>query len=468
MTSDSTACQRRQDKWRIQMLPAFTNGGWCLLLLMAAVLAGSARADEIELTNGKRYKGVLIDRDSRYVTFKAVIGGGTAQMTFPASRVRSVTVDGKMPPIKPPPPRKPKQPTSRPAAKITPTAEKPPGGTPKPPAPPAPARNTTRTTQEVESLIRRIGPTKPEWWDSVPLEYPKTLDLTWTKKGPKGFWPKKKLNNYLVALKHKPYLWKTAVKVMDHVMTVNKARPATVRKAMKATGDIYFLHLNDYARAAHWLRKGKGNYLFLINCYWQLGGKEMTAKALSQFGRDSTWEGQIIKLWGEMGELDKALALAAKKARSSRGDMAYVAAGHASRFAGQFKQALACYKKTLSARATKRNKGPRARARASIEAMEAIGNGVDLASIRDGQYSANSIGFRGPVHVEVVIKAGRIESVEVTRQKEDWHCSAIIEVPRQIVANQSIVGVDAITSATWTSEAIINATAKALGGAAKK
>ena len=170
MTADSTACQHRQDKWRIQMLSAFTKGGWCLLLLIAVVLAGSARADEIELTNGKRYKGLLIDRDSRYVTFKAVIGGGTAQMTFPASRVRSVTVDGKMPPIKPPPPRKPKQPTSRPAAKITPTAEKPPGGTPKPPAPPEPARNTTRTTQEVESLIRRIGPTKPEWWDSVPLE----------------------------------------------------------------------------------------------------------------------------------------------------------------------------------------------------------------------------------------------------------------------------------------------------------
>jgi len=71
--------------------------GAVVVMALAALLAGGSQADEIELNNGKTYKGVVLNRDSRYVMFKAVIGSGTAEMMFPVGTIKSVKVDGKMP-----------------------------------------------------------------------------------------------------------------------------------------------------------------------------------------------------------------------------------------------------------------------------------------------------------------------------------------------------------------------------------
>ncbi len=43
------------------------------------------------------------------------------------------------------------------------------------------AAGDTRTPQVVMDLIRQVGGTLPEWWDSVELTYPKTLNLRWRK-----------------------------------------------------------------------------------------------------------------------------------------------------------------------------------------------------------------------------------------------------------------------------------------------
>ena len=64
--------------------------------------------------------------------------------------------------------------------------------------------------------------------------------------------------------------------------------------------------------------------------------------------------------------------------------------------------------------------------------------------------------------VEVVVKAGRIASVKVTQHSEKQFYSAMTETPNKIVERQSVKDIDACTGATITSEAIINATAKAL------
>lgn len=53
------------------------------------------------------------------------------------------------------------------------------------------------------------------------------------------------------------------------------------------------------------------------------------------------------------------------------------------------------------------------------------------------------------------------------RHKERQFYSPFTDTPSQIVAKQSVKGVDAVTGATMTSEAIINATAKALAGGMK-
>jgi hypothetical protein len=51
-----------------------------------------------------------------------------------------------------------------------------------PPAQPNPATQpVTRTLAQVEALIAEAGRTPPAWWDSVQLNYPPTLDLSWRK-----------------------------------------------------------------------------------------------------------------------------------------------------------------------------------------------------------------------------------------------------------------------------------------------
>ena len=63
----------------------------------------------------------------------------------------------------------------------------------------------------------------------------------------------------------------------------------------------------------------------------------------------------------------------------------------------------------------------------------------------------------------VTVRAGKLESVKVVRHREKQFYAALTDTPRKIIAKQSVRGIDATTNATITSEAIINATAKALG-----
>jgi uncharacterized protein with FMN-binding domain len=65
------------------------------------------------------------------------------------------------------------------------------------------------------------------------------------------------------------------------------------------------------------------------------------------------------------------------------------------------------------------------------------------------------------------VKAGRIEDVRVSKHTEKQFYSSIADTTRQIIQKQGVKGIDATASATITSEAIINATAKALANAMK-
>ena len=76
-------------------------------------------------------------------------------------------------------------------------------------------------------------------------------------------------------------------------------------------------------------------------------------------------------------------------------------------------------------------------------------------------------GYAGDVYIQVTVAKGRIKSVIVTKHKEKQFYSAIEDTTSHIVKEQGLTGIDATTGATITSEAIINATARALSGAAK-
>jgi uncharacterized protein with FMN-binding domain len=166
-----------------------------------------------------------------------------------------------------------------------------------------------------------------------------------------------------------------------------------------------------------------------------------------------------------MGEFDKALALAKQKAADGMPTIAYLTAGDTCRLAGRYKEALAYYRKVLAAKGDTGREGDvkkdRERAQASIQAIRLFDT-LDVAQVANGVYTANSIAYAGPLYIEVAVQGGRIESVRVTKHQEKQFYSALTDTPSQIVQKQGVKGVDAVTGATMTSEAILNATAKAL------
>ena len=101
------------------------------------------------------------------------------------------------------------------------------------------------------------------------------------------------------------------------------------------------------------------------------------------------------------------------------------------------------------------------RAQGNIEAIR-LYEALDLAKIPDGTYQGTAVSFRGPLTVQVIIAGGRIESVKVHRHKDDIFFTSLTDVPRQIVETQGVKDIDAISGATVTSMAIVNAAAKAL------
>ena len=239
---------------------------------------------------------------------------------------------------------------------------------------------------------------------------------------------------------------------------------------MERMGHVYGNLLEDHARAAFWWQKASKygariNSLKLADCYWKLGGSDLALQLLQRLGRDRTHHGGIVKLWSDFGNLRKAISLAEEMARSHFADAAYRAAGDACRAHGKYPQAVVYYQKVLKVPSQgQRAKGidwNKNRARANVEAIRVF-EALDLSSIPNGSYTGSATGYKGPVQVQVSVQEGRIESVKVTSHKEDRAYTSLKDVPRQIAEKQGVKGVDAVTGATVSSEAVINATAKAL------
>ncbi|MDP6504781.1 MAG: FMN-binding protein, partial [Planctomycetota bacterium] len=109
----------------------------------------------------------------------------------------------------------------------------------------------------------------------------------------------------------------------------------------------------------------------------------------------------------------------------------------------------------------------RGRAQASLQAIKLFET-LDIAKVSDGTYRSSSIGYAGQVSIEVVVSNAKITKARVTQHREKQYYSSVVDTPRRIIAKNSVKGVDATTAATLTSEAIINATAKALSQGMKK
>ncbi|MBI2920707.1 MAG: FMN-binding protein [Planctomycetes bacterium] len=330
-----------------------------------------------------------------------------------------------------------------------------------------PAPRKTRTRAEVEDLIKRQGATAPDWFKTVKPNAPKTLDLSWPKN-PGGAWDQSKnVGQYIWSvINENPSRWKEGVRFMHELMSTSKDK-TVVRRAMYAAARMYHNLLEDYPRAAFWWRKAgemkegdeEETTLDLADTYWELGCREMAVELIDGYGADNTRHGSIIKLWSDMGEFDRAM----KMAEARGGYVGFLCAGDACRAAQKFDEAVAWYEKVVALGKSDQGDEPRIfnRAQANIVAVKLF-EALDLRRVRPGTWKADSLGYEAPVEVEVKVAGGRITSVKVTAHREKQFYSSLTETPRRIVEKQGVKGVDATTGATITSEAILNATAKAL------
>jgi uncharacterized protein with FMN-binding domain len=337
-----------------------------------------------------------------------------------------------------------------------------------------------RTRAEVEAIIKQVGGKPPDWWDSVELKYPNTLDLSWPIRLPQGTpWnANRNVGQYIWdVINPNPSRWKEGIKLVNHLMILHKDDPAKVERSLDTLGRMFHDLLEDWARAAFWWRKSEqmGGFappVKLAHCYWKLGSKEMAVEILLEMERYYVPDASEIRLWGEMGEANKALELAESAAQEGWADESYLAAADVCRQAGRYAEATAYYQKVMAlpdlvprGHGSERDR-PKERAQANLQAMKLF-DALDLKRVPDGTYTSNSIAYAGQLYVEVSVRAARIESVKVAKHEERQFYSAITDTIRQIVSKQSVKGIDATTGATITSEAIINATAKALAAGMK-
>src|ERR1043165_5496738 len=248
------------------------------------------------------------------------------------------------------------------------------------------AETPARTKAEVSTLIDTEGATLPPWWNATKLTYPPTLLLHWERPQPKEPWtPDKYLGQHIwTTINENPGRWKQGARLLFHVAELNKDDAAKRVESQKALARIYQYLLQDYARAAYWWRQAgvekedADAALPLANCFFKLGNKDYPREVLSQIGVDETRHGDVIKLWADLGEYDKALAVARQKwQEDSNPDIGYLMAGETCRLAGRTREAIDFFEKAMQVddkKAGRDVKQTKARAKASIEGVKLYDN----------------------------------------------------------------------------------------------
>jgi uncharacterized protein with FMN-binding domain len=402
--------------------------------------------DEVRFLSGAKMQGTVkeIRKEKREFDFEVRIGGRTMLRTYAYSQVHSVTINGRTFVLT--------QPDNSGASN---------DGT----------NGTKRSESEVVRLIDEAGRTPPDWFESIPLEYPQSLDLAWPLKPPgKGWQNQVNVGQYLWDIIYpNPKRWRPGIRLVHHLMSLHQNDRTLLQRDMKTLGGMYFRLLQDYPRAAYWLRQARLSdseplRIMLAECYWRLGSEPMANKILSSRSLPL----QAIKLYGDMGRTDQALKWA-KLHGAKRPHEAFLLAGDACRQAGRNREAIRYYEKVIdSPEARNKEYGHRFRGRAadSIEAIR-LSEQADVSNVADGTYRAASVGYNGDIDVEVKVAGGRIEDVRVTRHREKQFYAAITDTLQQIMTKQSVRKIDATSRATITSQAIVNATAKALASGAR-
>lgn len=420
-----------------------------ILLLLAISFPSLALADDtVEFLNGSKLSGTVIEirKDAKEFDFEAKIGANSSTRTFPFNKVHAVTYQGRRFVL-----------TAKSEVEDRVDGD----------------GNTIRSRPEIDRIIEEIGSSQPEWWDSVSSDPPDTLDLSWPLK-PEGKWNNQRnMGQYIWDIIHpNPGKWQGGIKLVHHCMSRHEGDRALLQRDMTTLGRMYFELLQDYPRAAYWLRKGgaeKGTHrgVMLAECYYRLGNQQMAQQQLVSRSYNAGAAARAVKLYGNMGMLDEALKMAQRIANTSVSYEGFMAAGDALREAGRFDEAIEYYNRVLNDKNFRNEEYEKrflARARESIDAINLFEK-VDVSSVSDGTYKANSTGYNGRLDVAVTVDGGEIKAVKVTQHREKQFYSALTDTEQSILKLQTVRGVDGTSGATITSRAIVNATAQALASA---
>lgn len=433
----------------MQTNPKFSTLTALILLAVGFGFGAGVRGaeDEIELLSGAKFKGHLLKETAENIT----LSSDGMEMKLDTAKIYTITSAGN------------KRvlhekaggggDASSPARQISAPAAK--------PAPaPVLAPGNTRTKQQVEDLVKKDGETKPSWFDAITPNYPSTLDLTFADKSKNQ---NVNMSTYLWnVINVNPTKWKEGAKILYKAIQLNsgKSDPNPLEDSYAALGDIYHDLLADYPRAAYFWEKANIKEKNLADCYYKLGNKDMAKEVLDQFAQDKTRHCGVIRLWGEIGEVDTAIKLANERAgRGDRPGLAFLAAGDVCRHASRWDEAIKFYNDAIA----KQDPDQRVKALAK-DAIDAINvrEKLDLSKIADGKYIDSCTGYHGQVEVTITVAGGKVTDAKVSKHTEMQYYASLTVVPAQIVEKQGVKGVDTFSSATISSEAIINATAKAL------
>lgn len=429
---------------------------WLLCTALIAVvlfsIQDSTRADDlVEFLNGSKQTGVVkeIRQDDREFDFEVVIAGKRFVRTYAFNTVHAVTLNNK---------RYVVTPKNKPAA--------------KPMADSANPADQQLSRQALAELIETTGGELPSWWDSVDLNYPQSLDLSWPLK-PEGNWNNQKNVGQFIwdVINPNPNRWRPGIKLVTKCMESHEGNQTLLTRDMKTLGRMYFTLLQDYARAAYWfqkagIKKGEGPSVQLAECYWRLGNTQMAVEMVS----NKSLPISTIKLYGDMGNHQRALQLAnAFKKNGSTNPLIDQLVGDALRNAKQYDDAIRHYQLVISSdkfRNEQYENREKSRARESINAIELFER-AEVSRVSDGTYQGVSTGYSGQVKVAVSVAGGQIKDVKVIAHRERQFYSSIEDTTKQILDLQSVQGIDGTTGATITSQAIVNASARALSQGAK-
>ncbi len=245
-------------------------------------------ADTIEFLSGAKLSGVVkeIRKSDKEFDFEAQVGTRKIVRTYPFATVHAVTMNGKRFTLTPLP--------SGSSAVGTSAAV-------------GASDDLVRSKHEVDELIDRVGSTMPDWYDATDLDYPQSLDLSWPLKPPEKPWNNQKnMGQYIWdIINPNPSRWQAGIKLVHHCMSMHQGNSTLLQRDMKTIGRMYFELLQDYPRAAYWLRRGgaaKGEPagVMLAECYWRLGNRPMAMQQLATRTYLGGAASKTIKLYGNM------------------------------------------------------------------------------------------------------------------------------------------------------------------------